>query len=113
MNCSFSDELPYPQVSLTASKEIHLTLGTKGMNAPNTCSVVLVAGSALHDLQAVMDMVDSLVEDMLQVPYAIFLIARNETVTLNTTRHVQSPPVVSIHCLTLSDMGRGAIISRK
>ena len=67
------------------------------MNTPNTCSVVLVAGSALHNLQAVMDKVDSLAQDMQKIPYVMVLLVENPDITFNTTRHVMSPPMVSIH----------------
>ena len=66
------------------------------MNAPNICSVVLVAGSALDDIQAVMDKVDSLVEDMLQIPYAVFLLYNGQK-HVWPSRHYMTPNVVSMH----------------
>ena len=67
------------------------------MNAPSKSSVVLVAGSALDDLQDVMDKVDTLGQDMQMIPYAIVLLVedKDKNRILNTTRHNDSPPVVS------------------
>ena len=92
----FTGELPYPQLSLNSSSPFNLTLGTHGMNAPNTCWIVLVAGSALHDLHSVITMVDSLGQDMLKIPYAIFLLDDNTDMRLDSHRHAMSPAVVSI-----------------
>ena len=78
---------------------MHLNLGKQGMNIPNTCSVVLVAGSAPDNLQTVMDMVDSLVQDLSKIPYAVVLLIENPDLTLKTTRYAMSPAVVSIQCL--------------
>ena len=57
---------------------------------------MLVAGSALHNLQSVMDNVDSLAEDMLRVPYAMVLLVEDPDMIINTSRHAKSPAVVSI-----------------
>jgi hypothetical protein len=93
----YDGELPYPQASLTTSTQINLQFGINGNNnSPNSCSVVLVAGSALYELQAVMAKVDSLVQGMLKVPYAIILLVDNTTLSFNTYRHIQSPATVSI-----------------
>ena len=92
--CRVTAELPYPKVSLSPSSLTNLNLGTKGMNSPNSCSVVVVGGSALHDLQAVLDLVDTLGDDMQKLPYAIFLQVDTAS-ELNMTRHAMSPPVVS------------------
>ena len=97
LHISFTGELPYPQLSLTSSSPLHPTLGTHGMNTPNTCSVVLVAGSALNNLKAVMEKVDSLVQDMLKIPYMVVLLVENQNMTQHTTRHAMSPAVVSFH----------------
>ena len=74
---------------------LHLTLGTHGMDSPNMCSVVLVAGSALQDLQSVSDKLYSLMEDMLMVPYAMFLLTDNPELELTSNRHEMLPAVVT------------------
>ena len=81
-------------MSLSPSSLTHLKLGTKGMNSPNSCSVVIVGGSDIHELQAVLNLVDTLGDDMQKLPYAIFLLV-DKASELNITRHVMSPPLVS------------------
>ena len=88
--------LPYPQLLLTSSSSLHLNLGTHGMNAPNRCSVVLVAGSELKNLSQIMTKIDSLGQEMQKIPYAVILIVDNPTTNLTTSRHAMSPAVVSI-----------------
>ena len=91
--------VPHTQISMTSSTPIHLDLGTRGMNSPTKSSIVLVAGSAVDDFQAVMNKIDSLAEDMLMIPYAVVVFVHNTSIVLNTTRHHTSPQVVSIHYL--------------
>jgi hypothetical protein len=66
------------------------------MLTPTKSSVVLVAGSALTDLQGVMDRIDSLAKDMKMIPYVVILIIRNTDIIPDTVRHNSSPPVVSV-----------------
>ena len=70
------------------------------MMTPTKSSVVLVAGSALMDLQGVMDKIDSLSKDMKMIPYVVILIIRDNEL-VDTVRHDWSPPVVSGLTLTL------------
>ena len=66
------------------------------MKVKSKCSIVLVAGSALNELESVMKKVDSLGQDMMMVPYAIILLSPEKNIVLNTTRHGRSPAIVSI-----------------
>ena len=66
------------------------------MMTPTKSSVVLVAGSALMDLQGVMDKIDSLAKDMKMTPYVVILIIRDNDIVPETVRHDMSPPVVSL-----------------
>ena len=102
---SFQTELPYPQISLTSQSPIHLDLGTHGMNAPNKCSVVLVTGSALTQFQEVKKTVESLVEQMVNIPYAMIIIVDDPNIVINmtdstpfnATLHGMSPAMVRWH----------------
>ena len=91
-------ELPYPQVSLSTSSQLHMKLDTHGMNAPNTCFIPLVAGSLLHDLPTILRKVDSLGQEMQKIPYAIFLLGDHTSMEHDINRHHMSPAVVSILC---------------
>ena len=66
------------------------------MMTPTKSSVVLVAGSALMDLQGVMDKIDSLSKDMKMIPYVVILIIRDNDIIPDKVRHDMSPPVVSL-----------------
>ena len=91
----FTGELPYPQVSLSASSQTTLNLGTHGMNAPNTCFIPLVAGPLLHDLPSIVRKVDSLGQEMQKIPYAIFVLGDHKRMEPDINRHHMSPAVVS------------------
>jgi len=100
LNFGFYGDLQYPQLFLTSSNNLSLNLGTHGMNAPNTCSIVLVAGLELEDLSNVMSRVDSLGQDMQKIPYAVVLLVDNQNINLTTSRHAMSPPVVQVDLKT-------------
>ena len=96
----FTGELPYPQVSVTPDSQHRMNLAKHGMAAPSTCSVVLVAEHMLPGLQAVMDKVDTLGQDMQKIPYAVIILG-DRTVPF-TTRHAMSPPIVSTDIISQS-----------
>ena len=73
-----------------------ITLGTKGMSTPNTCSVVLVAGSALHDLQSVKSRVNFLGHQMMRIPYIMVLLVDNPNVKLDTSSLPRDPAMVQV-----------------
>ena len=75
---------------------MNLKLGTNGINAPNSCTVVLVSGSALLDLQAIMDVLHLKVRGMLRIPLAVVVLDDGVgRINIKTTRHDMSPPIVS------------------
>ena len=65
LNFGFPAELPFPQVSVTPVDAPFLVLTTHGMMAPNTCSVVLVAGHHLQNIQGVLDMMETMSSTLL------------------------------------------------
>ena len=65
------------------------------MDSPNTCSIVLVAGDTINNLQEVMQKVDSMGQNMLKIPYAVVLLVENPNFNLTTNRHAMTPAVVS------------------
>ena len=66
------------------------------MMSPSKSSVVLVAGSALMDLQGVMNKIDFLAKDMKMIPYIVILLIRDSDMVPDTVRNALSPPVVSL-----------------
>ena len=75
------------------------------MRAKTKASVVLVAGSAIRDLQKIFTKIDSLPKDMKMIPYLVILLVRDNEVVPDTrrTRHprarIRAPPVVSLQDL--------------
>ena len=80
------------QVRLTLDSQLHLTPGTGGMNAPSSCTVVIIAGQStystihqkatllstlsgkyLNKVEAVMTRVDAITEDLDHMPLAAFI----------------------------------------
>ena len=72
------------------------------MMTPTKSSVVLVAGSALKDLQKILSKIDSMVDGMKMTPYVVILLIRDNEMVPDTVRHVMSPPVVSLLGLGLT-----------
>ena len=66
------------------------------MMAASKSSVVLVAGSALMDMQGVMDKIDLMGKAMKMMPYAVILLVRDNDIVPDTVRNDLSPPVVSL-----------------
>ena len=66
------------------------------MMAPTKSSVVLVAGSALKDLQKILKKIDSLSKDMKMIPYVVILLVRDNEMVPDTVRSAVSPPIVSL-----------------
>ena len=64
--------------------------------APTKSSLVLVAGSALKDLQKILKKIDSLSKDMKMIPYVVILLVRDNEMVPDTVRSAVSPPVVSL-----------------
>ena len=98
----FPGRLPSHHLSLTSSSPLYLNLGTHGMMSPTKSSVVLVAGSALRELQNVMKSIDHLAKDMKMIPYVVILLLRDNDIVPDTDRHAMSPPVVSLQALHLN-----------
>ena len=91
----FSAELPYPHVSLTPKEAPSLVLTTHGMMTPSTCSVVLVAGEHLQNIQGVLDMVDTMSSTMLRIPYAMVLLVEEGNIAPSIPRVSIPTAVVS------------------
>ena len=58
-----------------------------------------MAGSALKDLQQIMNKIYSLAVDMQMSPYVVILLIRDNEMVPDTVRHAISPPVVNLQDL--------------
>ena len=47
-NFGYERELPYPQILLDLDNPINITITTLGIEAPNGCSIVLIAGTSQY-----------------------------------------------------------------
>ena len=65
------------------------------MNVPSSCSIVLVAGSALMELSDIKSTVEYLGQEMNMVPYMMVLLVEDQNMVLITkTNYIRFPPVV-------------------
>ena len=89
----FHAELPFHSVSVTPEDAPPLVLTTHGMKTSSTCSVVLLAGHHLQNIQGVLDMVDTMSSSMLRIPYAMVLLVEKGG-TVPDIPHVSIPTAV-------------------
>ena len=89
----FRADLPFHQVSVTPESAPPLVLTTRGMKTPSTCSVVLVAGQHLQNIQGVLDVVDTMSSSMVRIPYAMVLLVEKGD-TAPDIPHVSIPTAV-------------------
>ena len=47
LNFGFKQSLPYPQIKLSLESQLHLNVGTFGMNSPSKCFSVVIGGKNL------------------------------------------------------------------
>ena len=74
INFGYDDEITLPQIAVSVDEEIMWNIGTHGMNIPNECSIVIVAGKYLKMVDAVMMKVDQISENIDHIPTAIYII---------------------------------------
>ena len=72
-NFGYEKPTPFAQISFDLESEISFSLKVKGIGAPNTCSLVLIAGKYLDKLDEVMEKVDQIVKSTESVPIAVYL----------------------------------------
>ena len=60
---------------MTLDSKLHLNVGSFGMSSPSKCSIVVIGGKYLEQVEEVMRMVDNITEDIAWMPSAVFLMA--------------------------------------
>ena len=70
-NFGYYKDFPFPQISLDTKVEV--SLKTQGIEAPNACSAVLIAGTFLDDVDNVMMLMKNVTGQTNSVPFAVFL----------------------------------------
>ena len=90
-------------MSLTPDSTIQFSAGTQGIDgthgidAPNKCSVVLVAGDALNDFDNVKKTVDSVKNQLELIPTMMILFVDDPNIFLNLSTHAMTPAMVRCH----------------
>ena len=72
-NFGYERELPYTMISLTPEDDMNIAINTKGMEVTSGCSLVLIGGKYVEQIDEVMKRVDEIVEQVQFVPLATFI----------------------------------------
>ena len=99
VNFGFKNPLPFPEIKLSADPKFHLNFGSLGLNSPNKCSIVVIGGKYLEQIDEVMKMVDKITDDIVWMPSAVFLMAekRGQDIKFTvSTRHRRSPTMYQV-----------------
>ena len=64
LNYGYSASFPFPYLRMTSDSDFHLNVGTLGINSPSKCSIVVIGGKYLEQVDEVMRMVDKITEDI-------------------------------------------------
>ena len=95
INFGYKRPSPFPEFRLPVSVDpIHLNVGTHGSKSPSKCSIVVIGGKYLEQVDEVMRMVDKITEDIAWMPSAVFLMAEKPGQDIKftmSTRHRRSP----------------------
>ena len=72
LNFGYKQPLPFPEIKLSLDPNFYLNVGTDGLNSPSKCSLVVIGGKYLEQVDEVMRMVDKITEDISWMPSAVF-----------------------------------------
>ena len=89
----------HPSLQLTLEPGYQLNVGTLGSYSPSKCSIVVIGGKYLEQVDEVMRMVDKITEDLDWMPYAVFLMAEKpgQAIKINvSTRGSTSPTIYQV-----------------
>ena len=75
INFGYKKAMPFPTIELYPTHDFYLNVGTLGANSPNKCSIVVIGGKYLEQVDKVMRMVNKITEDIAWMPSAVFLMA--------------------------------------
>ena len=64
LNFGFKKPLDLPEIKLSPDPNFNLNVGTDGLNSPSKCSIVVIGGKYLEQVDEVMRMVDKITEDI-------------------------------------------------
>ena len=87
-NCLFysfgyDKRLPYTKIDLSLEKDIEINIKINAIEAPSGCSIVLIAGKYVNQVDAVMKRMDDIAEQTQFVPLAAFIFDENAEINLS------------------------------
>ena len=108
-NFGYTGVLAMSQISLVTDKHDHPPANMdQGIRSARRCSIVIISGKFISEIEAVMDVIQDISEDTIMMPLAVFLMEgpdpEPEPMTFNiSSRSHYSPLMVSILCLFIVD----------
>ena len=81
LNFGYERELSFAKIDLSLEEDIIIDINTKGMEVPSGCSIVLIAGKYVKEVDQVMKRVDDIAEQTQFVPLVAFIF--DETASLD------------------------------
>ena len=72
-NFGYEKDLPYTSITSNLEMDLSLSLNINGMEAPSGCSIVLIAGKYVKQVDDVMKRIDEIAEQTQFVPLAAFV----------------------------------------
>ena len=88
-NFGYEKEFPLAQIHLNTKSGFSVVLNSKGIEAPNLCSAILIAGKYLDEIDEVMNLVNQIAEETNNVPIAAFLFRTHENQKININNHLR------------------------
>ena len=98
LNFGYKETSPYPQINLSMDV-FPFNIGTYGSKSPSKCSIVLIGGKYLNNVDQVMGFVGMIAEDIEMMPYAVFLMAEKPGQDIKftvSTRNNMSPTMYQV-----------------
>ena len=98
-NFGYKETFPHPEIILSLKPNFLFNVGTFGLHSPHKCSIVVIGGKYLNQIDKVMRMVDKITEDTAWMPSAVFLVAEKPGQDIKftlSTRHRRSPTMYQV-----------------
>ena len=94
LNFGYKNALPLPEIRISTDSDFLLNIGSFGIKSPSKCSIVVIGGKYLDQVDEVMRM-----EDIAWMPSAVFLMAEKPGQDIKftmSTRHRRSPTMYQV-----------------
>ena len=99
-NFGHTGDLAMSQISLVPRTHPNMDPGTLGMRSSRGCSIVIISGKFISEIDDVMDVIKDISEDTFTMPLAVFLMEgpdpKNEMIFNISARSHNSPLMVRL-----------------